>query len=229
MTPVDQPTEAIEFFFDPMCPWAYQTSVWIREVREQVPLDITWRFFSLEEINRVEGKKHPWEREWSFGWSQMRVGALLRRQGHEHLDAWYAAAGSAFHREGRRTHEREVHRELLAELGHDPALVDEAIADQSTTDEVRADHDHAVARHGAFGVPTIVLPGDHAVFGPVITPAPTGEAAARLWTLVRGWNEFPHLYELTHPKTKDDQRHIADSFDPYLRSRAWNTVSNPAP
>src|SRR5580765_4946749 len=45
------PTE-IDFYFDPMCPWAYQTSVWIREVRSLVGLDITWKFFSLEEINR---------------------------------------------------------------------------------------------------------------------------------------------------------------------------------
>ena len=48
------PTE-IEFYFDPMCPWAYKTSVWIRDVRSQIDLDIRWRFFSLEEINRPEG------------------------------------------------------------------------------------------------------------------------------------------------------------------------------
>ena len=62
-------TEAVQFYFDPMCPYAYQTSVWIRDVREQIGLDITWRFFSLEEVNRVDGKKHPWERPWSFGWA----------------------------------------------------------------------------------------------------------------------------------------------------------------
>ena len=222
-------SEQIEFFFDPMCPWAYQTSVWIREVREQVGLEIAWRFFSLEEINRVDGKKHPWEREWSYGWSQMRIGALLRRRGEEHVDRWYAAAGEAFHRGGRRTHEPDVHRELLAELGYDASLVDEAIEDPTTGDEVRADHDHAVEIHGAYGVPTIVLPGAHAVFGPVVTPAPTGVEAARLWELVRGWTEFPHLFELVHPKTVADRRHIAESFDPYLRARAWKTVQNPAP
>lgn len=221
--------ERIEFFFDPMCPWAYQTSLWIREAREAVGLDIVWRFFSLEEINRVEGKKHPWERDWSYGWSQMRVGALLRRQGQEHLDRWYAAAGAAFHGAGRTTHKPVVHRELLSELGYNPDLVDAALADPTTTDEVKSDHDYAVEHYGAFGVPTIVLPGDHAVFGPVITPAPTGDAAVRLWTLVRGWAEFPHLYELTHPKTAADQRHIAESFDPYLRARDWRTVQNPAP
>ena len=49
----------VEFFFDPMCPWAYQTSVWIRDVRTRRALDIVWRFLSLEEINRPDGKRHP--------------------------------------------------------------------------------------------------------------------------------------------------------------------------
>ncbi|MGB1610576.1 MAG: DsbA family protein, partial [Ilumatobacteraceae bacterium] len=69
---------SVDFHFDPLCPYAYQTSKWIRAVREQIGIEISWRFFSLEEINRVEGKKHPWEREWTFGWSLMRVGAMLR-------------------------------------------------------------------------------------------------------------------------------------------------------
>src|SRR5690606_2691540 len=59
---------SVDFHFDVMCPFAYQTSKWIRSVREQTGLTINWRFFSLEEINRVDGKKHPWEREWTYGW-----------------------------------------------------------------------------------------------------------------------------------------------------------------
>lgn len=222
-------TETIEFFFDPMCPWAFQTSLWIREVRKQVPLDIKWSFFSLEEINREEGKKHPWERQWSYGWSQMRVGALLRRESMAALDRWYEAVGTAFHLNGRRTHEPDTHRKLLGELGYSPELLDEALDDSTTTEEVHADHNRAVVTYGGYGVPIIVLPGDHALFGPVITPAPTGAEALRLWDLVRGWSEFPHLYELTHPKTEADHRHIGQSFDTYLRSRAWRTIQNPAP
>jgi hypothetical protein len=64
-----------------MCPWACQASLWIRDVREQLGLDVRWRFFSLEEASRAEGKKHPWERDWSYGWPVMRIGALLRRAG----------------------------------------------------------------------------------------------------------------------------------------------------
>ena len=76
----------VDFHFDVMCPFAYQAAKWIREVRRQNDLVIDWKFFSLEEINRVNGKKHPWEREWSYGWSMMRIGALLRRSSMDDLD-----------------------------------------------------------------------------------------------------------------------------------------------
>ena len=115
--------EFVDFHFDVMCPWAYQTSRWMREVRDLTGLDVRWKFFSLEEINRVEGKKHPWEREWSYGWSMLRIGALLRREYEALLDAWYERAGRALHEDGRQPHRPEVAEELLAELGLDPGLV----------------------------------------------------------------------------------------------------------
>ena len=220
--------ERVEFFLDPMCPWAYQTSKWIRDVRDLAGIEVAWRFFSLEEINLVAGKKHPWERPWSYGWSQMRVAAWIRLESQAAVDRWYEAVGKAFHERGVKTHDPDVHRDLVARIGF-PGAVDAALADATTADEVRADHEEAVALHGAFGVPTIVLEGGHAIFGPVITPAPTGDAALRLWDLVRGWSEFPHLYELRHPKTSGDVVHIAESFRPYLEARDWATIENRAP
>src|SRR4051794_14851124 len=137
--------QSVEFFFDLMCPYAYQTSKWIRVVRNETGLDVRWRFFSLEEINHVDGKKHPWEREWSYGWSQMRIAAWLRRgvdggDGNEQVDRWYEAMGRAFHEDGRKTYVPDVQREILGEIGFDPSIVDDAIADATTTDEVRTDH-----------------------------------------------------------------------------------------
>jgi 2-hydroxychromene-2-carboxylate isomerase len=220
--------ESVEFYFDPMCPYAYQTSVWIRDVRAQIGLDITWRFFSLEEVNRVEGKKHPWERPWSFGWGQMRVGSLLRREhGNDELDRWYATVGSAFFTDGIKTHVPAVHEELLLANGFDPTLVERAIADPATIDDVRADHEHAASAYGAHGVPTIVR-DQYAVYGPVVVPPPTGDDAIALWDIVRNMARFPHLYELRHPKTHADIVHVAESFRTYLTSRDWNTVENPA-
>lgn len=152
---------SVEVYFDPMCPWAHRTSIRVREVRRLVGIEVDWRFFSLEEVNREEGEKHPWERDWSYGWSQMRVGALLR--------------------------------------------------------------------HGGHGVPTLVLEGGVAVFGPVVLDPPTGSAAVRLWELVEGWKEIPTLYELRRPKTPADRSAIGEAFATYLDARAWRTVENPAP
>ena len=113
----------VDFHFDIMCPYAYQTSLWMREVRDRAGVTVRWRFFSLEEINRVEGKKHPWEREWSYGWSMMRIGAYLRRQDPELLDRWYQVAGRALHEEGRKPHRPDVAETLLTEMGLDPGIV----------------------------------------------------------------------------------------------------------
>ena len=52
----------VAFHFDVMCTWAYQTAIWMHEVRDRSNIEVNWCFFSLEEINRKEGKKHPWER-----------------------------------------------------------------------------------------------------------------------------------------------------------------------
>lgn len=223
-------TERISFYFDPMCPYAFQSSVWIRAVRDAVGLDIDWRFFSLEEVNRVSGKKHPWERPWSFGFGQMRVGALIRRDlGNDAVDRWYAAVGNAFFHEGLKTHVPEIHSKVIANAGFDSALVERAVADESTLHEVRDEHLDAVTHYGAHGVPTIVFESGYAVYGPVVVPAPEGEDAVALWELVRGMQRFPHLYEVRHPKTTDDLRHIGQQFATYLTTRDWNTIENPAP
>ncbi len=216
--------DAVDFHFDLMCPFAYQTSRWIREVRDRTGLAVTWRFFSLEEVNRQEGKKHPWERAWSYGWSMMRIGALLRRHDMADLDRWYERAGRALHVEGRKPHEPAVARALLEELGLNPGLVDEAIADPTTGDEVLADH-RRVVDAGGFGVPTLFFPDGQCLFGPVLVDPPTGEAAVRLWDAVAAWREFPHLYELQRPKSTADEQVIVDALRPYLEARDWVSVN----
>ena len=194
------PTETVDFHFDIMCPYAYQTSIWLREVRSAIGVKIRWRFFSLEEINRAEGKK----------------------------GIWYAAAGSALHERGLKPHRREVAEQLLSDLGFDPAIVGEALADQTTSDEVLADHER-VTSLGGWGVPTMIFEDDTALFGPVLIDPPTGDAAVRLWDLVRGWREFPHVFELQRPKQRDDIAAIATAFEPYLNARDWVTIQHETP
>jgi 2-hydroxychromene-2-carboxylate isomerase len=224
---MDAPT-TVDFHFDVMCPWAYQTSKWIREVRDLTGIDVRWRFFSLEEINRVEGKKHPWEREWSYGWSMLRIAALLRRIDPALVDAWYERAGRALHEEGRQPHRREVAEDLIAELGISRSVVDQAIDDPSTHDDVRADHERVVAA-GGFGVPTLFFPDGQCLFGPVVVDPLRGDDALALWDLVQAWRRFPHLYEIQRPKTAADQALIAAAFRPYIAARDWQTVQNPTP
>ena len=196
--PPTAPT-SVAFHFDIMCPYAYQTSIWMRTVRDALDLDVAWRFFSLEDINREEGKKHPWERPWSYGWSMMRIGALLRRMDMDLLDRWYLAAGTALHVDGRKPHRPEVAEALLAELGLDPAYVQQAIDDPTT------------------------------LFGPVLIEPPTGDAAVRLWHLMTGWLEFPNVYEVQRPKRHEDIAAIARAFQPYLEARDWISIQKETP
>jgi len=219
----------IEFFFDPMCPWAYQTSVWIRDVRRRRELEITWRFFSLEEINRPDGKRHPWERPLAYGWTPMRVGAWLRRIDMALCDRWYDVCGRTLHVDGRRFYDRDVAVELLAEIGAPLGAWDEALADATTHDDVVADHRDAVDRHGGFGVPIIVFPSGKAMFGPVVSPAPTGAAADDLWDLCLAYTRIDGLYEIKTPKTRADLDTIATAFEPYLSAREWATIETAAP
>ena len=216
------PTE-VDFHFDVMCPWAYQTSKWIRNVREQNGLTINWKFFSLEEVNLREGKKHPWERDWSYGWSMMRIGAILRRQSMDNLDKWYERSGRALHEEGKRPHDPDVARYLLEEIGMDPSIVDESLLDESTHDEIKDDHQRVIDA-GGYGVPTLFF-GNHPLYGPVLNDPPEGERAMRLWDTVVSWLDFPDLYEMQKLKSLQDQGRIADTFQPYLEARDWVSIN----
>ena len=105
---------------------------------------IRWRFFSLEEVNRPEGKRHPWERPLAYGWTPMRVAAWLRRIDDELCGAWYEACGHALHADGRRSYDVDVAHELLASIGAPADAWERALADPTTHDDVRADHEEAV-------------------------------------------------------------------------------------
>src|SRR5258708_637312 len=222
------PVTSVDFHFDIMCPWAYQASIWMRDVRDRLGLDVRWRFFSLEEINRGEGKKHPWERDWSYGWSMMRIGALLRRIDPDLLERWYLAAGTALHVDGNKPHRRGGAQALIGQLRLEPSPGGQASDDASTHDEVRADHDR-VTGLGGWGVPTLVFGDDQALFGPVLIEPPSGADAIALWRLLTAWLDFPSLYEVQRPKRPGDLEAIAHTFQPYVEARDWATIQQETP
>jgi hypothetical protein len=100
--------------------------------------------------------------------------------------------------------------------------------DPTTNDEVKEEHDRVVAL-GGWGVPTLVFENEHALFGPVLIDPPTGPPALRLWELVTAWLEFPTLFEIQHPKKREDLQAIHTAFRPYLEARDWVSIQNETP
>lgn len=214
----------VDFHLDVLSPYAYQSSKWIRNVRNELngTLSINWRFFSLYEVNRNSGDPHPWEQSSTpSSWSLLRVGAMLRRASMDHLDRWYERIGQALFEEGCDPREPDLAGRILAEIGLDPGLGGAALADDTTNDEVLADHGRVI-KSGGFGVPTLFI-GDQCLFGPALINPPEGAAAVRLWTAVTAWAEFPNLYELQRPKSESAREAIAVAFQNNVAASDWNS------
>ena len=203
---------SVDFFVDPICPYTYQTSIWLREVRRHNEIWINWRFFSLEEVRREPGAPHAWELITATGWPLMRVATYLRRKGNESCEAWYEAVAHAIHIQALNASDAEVGKELLGSIGESPSVWDEALADPTTDSDVRADHEFAVSTHGAFGVPLLVIGDGRAMFGPVIVPAPLGDDALKLWDIAVASSSFHGLYEIKRPRTQADLDYIASTI-----------------
>jgi predicted DsbA family dithiol-disulfide isomerase len=186
----------IHFHFDPLCPLAWRTALWIREARNVRPIEVTWRFFSLEIINRKEGATPNFQKDAS--WPALRTLALARRKGgNDAVERLYLTLGAAQHGRKESIRELEVIQAALKKAELDPAWAEEALADESTREEVLADHNEAVERYQAFGVPTIAFEGSTTGFyGPIIREVPRGEEAGEWWDHLEWSLRQPNLFEL---------------------------------
>jgi predicted DsbA family dithiol-disulfide isomerase len=186
----------IDFHFDPACPLAWRTALWVREARKMRPLHVNWRFFSLEVVNRAEGTKPDYRRDGS--WASMRALALARRRGgNEAVERLYLSLGTTQHWRRENIREYPVIQDALLKAELDPALLEEALEDETTIEDVLADHQLAVRRYRAFGVPTIAIEGlDVGFYGPIIHNVPQGEEAAELWDYTSWALRQPNLFEL---------------------------------
>jgi predicted DsbA family dithiol-disulfide isomerase len=187
---------SINFHVDPLCPLAWRTALWIREARKVRSVDVTWRFFSLEVVNRKEGVEPDFQS--GYGWAGLRTLAQARRQGgNEAVEQLYLALGAAQHGHGESIRQPDGVRAAIQKAGLDASMVDAALADERTLQDVLADHEEAVQRYRAFGVPTIAIEGlDVGFYGPIIHFVPRGEDAGELWDYTAWALRQPNLFEL---------------------------------
>ncbi|MER7911376.1 DsbA family protein [Streptomyces sp. NPDC096068] len=197
-----------DFYFDPLCPWAWMTSRWILEVEKVRPVDVRWKVMSLAVLNEDRIDELPEEYQEMLrtkAWGPVRVViAAQQLHGNEVVGDLYTALGTRFHNNGEGP-TREAIAGALKDVGLPEDLVE--YADKDTYDtELRASHQEGIDKVGQdVGTPVIAVPGpdgeEVAFFGPVVTPTPRGEAAARLWDGTLLVAATPGFYEIKRTRT----------------------------
>jgi hypothetical protein len=210
MTADAQGLEDVGFWFDPLCPWAWITSRWILEVEKVRPVKADWRIMSLAYLNLVQhegkGLNEEYLERMNRAWGPVRVcAAAAADAGPEVLGPLYTAIGTRFHNQGRRD-DPQVIPEALQEAGLPVWLADAAETDEFD-DAIKKSHHQAFDEVSLdVGTPVLKIRGK-ALFGPVITPAPKGEAAGELWDGLVLVSKADGFFELKRSRDR------APSFD----------------
>jgi 2-hydroxychromene-2-carboxylate isomerase len=197
-----EPTR-VDFWFDPICPWAWITSRWMLEVSKVRPVTTVWHVMSLAVLNEdKEGLSERYREGLRTAWGPVRVLiAAEQAQGPQVLLPLYTALGTRFHHE-KAPRDAETISAALAEAGLPAGLVD-AMDSTEYDAAVRASHAEGIERVGYdVGTPVISVNG-MSVFGPVVSPIPRGEAAGRLWDGVHLLAGVDGFFELKRSRTRD--------------------------
>jgi predicted DsbA family dithiol-disulfide isomerase len=187
--------ELVRFHFDPVCPWAYQTSRWARRLAELDVLALRWGVFSL-----------PFNADGGRGVSEkaLRTVVLVRDElGEDAAGRFYATLGRRVHEDGEPLDDDATLGAALRDAALDGVLLGKALGDDATWAAVVDEHRRLVGRTRSFGVPTIVLDGGDgpAIFGPVIGDVPADDDAVALWQHVAWLTRYPGFAELKRDRT----------------------------
>ncbi len=191
----------IDFWFDPLCPWAWITSRWVLEVEKVRPISASWHIMSLAYLNEERDLPPDYRKLMDKAWGPVRiVQAAAERHGEEILLPLYTAMGTRRHNEHR--DDDDYILEALDEVGLDRELA-EAASSKEYDEAIKKSHHDGMDQVGyEVGTPVISVEGV-AFFGPVLSPIPRGEAAGKLWDgvlLVAGTDGF---FELKRSRTRD--------------------------
>lgn len=195
-----------EFWFDPLCPWAWMTSRWILEVEKVREIEVTWNLFNLAYLNRDKDVPAEYKDKLIRSWYCTRVIASAQKEkGGSITLPLYTAISSRIHLRKMEVGEA-LFREALVEVGLSPDLA-VAMNDGSFDAKIIESHERGIKLVGNdVGTPIIAI-GDVAFFGPVISPAPKGEEAGKLWDGVVGVASYPGFFEIKR------SRNVGPIFD----------------
>ncbi|WP_166352893.1 DsbA family protein [Phytoactinopolyspora limicola] len=195
--------EAVDFWFDPRCPWAWITSRWMLEVEKVRPVRVNWHVMSLGYLNEGREVEEGYARLLAQTWGPVRVITAARLQyGEQYVKPLYDAMGERIHVQARKADIPGVIREALVAVGLPESLADYA-ASTEYDDALKESHHAGMDQVGMdVGTPVIAVAG-YAFFGPVISPAPKGEAAGQLWDGVRALASYDGFFEIKRTRTRD--------------------------
>ena len=195
--------QQVDFWFDPLCPWAWMASRWMLEVEKVRPVHTVFHVMSLSVLNEGRDLDPGYLDHMKRGWIGVRAAIGVEQQyGTEALRDFYTALGTRYHPMGETVGDPEVVKAALRECGFD-----ETIADRAQTDEydeaLRLSHHQGMDPVGSdVGTPVLHINGK-ALFGPVISPAPTGEAAGGLFDGVSKVTAADGFFELKRSRDRE--------------------------